>query len=160
MLALFASMSAAAYAEPHIVREINLVPCDPIAIPDGTRVLELFAPEKNDCSNSARTVLIRIAEYGKINALCSYRGGGKACTQLHSMNTQERAHFEHLRAFATPAEHYGTCTAGDGSTWLTEMVTPHGDCKPEIHAVRHWDFIQGRVYLKEGAKGIGAIDLE
>ncbi|MBI2048591.1 MAG: hypothetical protein HYT30_01555 [Parcubacteria group bacterium] len=160
LLALCALCGTTALAEGSVsLRDITLVECEPVPSLDGLRVQQFFAPAKEECNNSASTVLIRVAEYGKVNALCSYRGGGRACTPLPAMNSAEHELFESMRAFAIPAKVYRTCTIGDGKTWLMEMVTPSGDCTPDIHAMRYWDFIQKRVYLKDGSKGIGYVDV-
>ena len=156
--AVFASLPA--QAEARIVRDIKLVACPPVATMDGTRVSETFAPTLADCKNEPSTVLIRIAEFGGLDVLCSYRGGGRPCITVPEMNEEQKAHFERLRVYAVASKKgYGVCRVGDGVTWMTEMITSTDDCSPEVHAIRHWDYLQKRVYLKDGFKGIGVVEL-
>jgi len=145
------------------VRDVQLIACPPVSLPDGKRVLQSYAPSTERCKNSSQSVLVYIAEFGDINALCAFRSD-YGCTQFIDMTEWEHAQFEYMRGFVRVKETFRTCgiqgTDEQGRiTWRIEMLTVNDDCKPNVNAVRHWDFMQGKVYIRDGDQTLGVIKL-
>lgn len=156
----FASVDAAEVR----VREVQLIACTPVGMPDGKRVLQRYAPSKERCKHISQSVLVYVAEFGEINALCAYRSDD-GCTRYDEMTAWEREQFEYMRGFIRIKNVFRTCTI-EGTdhreklVWRMEMLTVNGDCKPSVNAQRHWDFMQKKVYIRDGEETLGVIRMK